>query len=111
MAPQLPSCRRFLRRRLYPGVGVVALLLAAPWAAAETYSSSTPVTIPAVGAAAPYHTTILVSGGPLTPTAVTKVTVTLQGFSHTFPRDVDVLLVGPTGRTVFLMSDVGSGTD
>ncbi len=35
----------------------------------------------------------------------------LNAFSHTFPGDVDVLLVGPTGQTVVLMSDVGSGTD
>ena len=36
------------------------------------------------------------------------VNVTLEGFSHEFPDDVDVLLVGPAGQTVILMSDAGA---
>lgn len=38
---------------------------------------------------------------------VTSLTVTLGNYSHTFPDDVDVLLVGPTGATCLLMSDSG----
>jgi len=57
------------------------------------------------GPAAPFPSTISVSGVTGT---VTKVTVTLAGFAHTYPADVDVLLVGPTGQTLLLMSDVGS---
>jgi subtilisin-like proprotein convertase family protein len=37
--------------------------------------------------------------------------VTLTGLNHTFPSDVDVLLVSPTGRKFILMSDVIGGTD
>jgi subtilisin-like proprotein convertase family protein len=66
------------------------------------------VSIPNSGAATPYPSTINVSGisGP-----VTKVTATLHGLTHTFPGDLDVLLVGPGGQKVILMSDAGSGTD
>jgi hypothetical protein len=42
---------------------------------------------------------------------VVKVTATITNFSHTFPGDVDLLLVGPGGQNVMLMSDVGGGTD
>jgi len=72
-----------------------------------TFSNPAPITIPASGTsgpAAPYPSTINVSG--LTG-VVTKVTVTLNGFTHTFPADVDVLLVGPGGQQCILMSDAG----
>ena len=42
---------------------------------------------------------------------MTKVTVTLKQMTHTFPDDVDVLLVGPTGVKFILMSDVIGSTD
>jgi hypothetical protein len=38
---------------------------------------------------------------------VTKVTATLHGFEHTYPQDVDILLVGPQGHATLLMSDAG----
>lgn len=59
----------------------------------------------APSAAAPYPSTIAVSG--LESHAVVKVTVTLHGLSHTYPDDLDVLLVGPRGQQVMLMSDAG----
>jgi hypothetical protein len=37
--------------------------------------------------------------------------VTLNELSHTFPADIDMLLVGPQGQTVILMSDAGGGFD
>lgn len=61
-----------------------------------------------VALATPYPSTINVSGVTGT---VTKVTVFLDNFSHTFPSDVDILLVGPGGQRLQLMSDVGGGTD
>ena len=38
---------------------------------------------------------------------ITNLTVTLTNFNHTWASDVDVLLVGPAGQKVLLMSDVG----
>ena len=38
-----------------------------------------------------------------------NVTVGLRGFNQTWGSDVDVLLVGPAGQSVIVMSDVGSG--
>src|SRR6185503_1794692 len=35
----------------------------------------------------------------------------LKGLSHTYPDDLDILLVGPAGQKVVLMSDAGGGTD
>src|SRR5206468_3603477 len=40
---------------------------------------------------------------------ISNVTVTLRGLSHTFPDDLDILLVGPGGQTLMLMSDAGGG--
>jgi len=42
---------------------------------------------------------------------VTIKSVTLNGVSHTFPSDIDVVLQSPNGTYVVLMSDAGSGTD
>jgi subtilisin-like proprotein convertase family protein len=65
---------------------------------------------PAVaGLANPYPTMINVAGLPTT--GVTVKSVKLGNFNHTFPDDVDIVLVSPTGQQVILMSDVGGGTD
>ena len=42
---------------------------------------------------------------------VTDVDVTLNGFTSEFPDDLDVMLVGPNGRKVILMSDACGGDD
>lgn len=54
-----------------------------------------------------YPSPILVSGEV---GVVQRVSVTLNGFSHAFPSDVDFLLVSPSGRKVVLMSDFGAGS-
>jgi len=79
-----------------------------------SFSNATPIIIPATGTgsvtgapAAPYPSTINVSG--ITGT-VSKVTVQLFNFNYdTFPDDADILLVGPGGQKLLLMSDVGAG--
>jgi Ca2+-binding RTX toxin-like protein len=81
------------------------VLLAAQTAAAQTtFSNSSPIVIPESGAATPYPSTISVSG---LSAAVTDVDVTLNNVTHTFPDDIDVLLVGPQGQKVIVMSDAG----
>jgi YVTN family beta-propeller protein len=57
--------------------------------------------------AVPYPSNITVSGLSGT---VSKIYVKLNGFSHTFPADVDILLVAPNGANAIIMSDVGGGT-
>ena len=86
---------------------VVALALA-PSALALTHSNTS--AIPVSDSATPptasslYPSQITVAGET---GAITDVDVTLSGFSDSFPDDVDVLLVGPTGQAVILMSDAG----
>ena len=81
------------------------------------FCNQTPINIPQPpnaplqpAPAAPYPSTITVTSVP-DGHVVSGLTVTLKGFSHTNPDDVDVLLVGPDGTDVFLMSDVGGSTD
>ena len=86
-----------------------AIFLAPPTISAQTttFSNSTPIIINDGDAATPYPSDILVSGlGP-----VEKVTVTLSGLNHTFPDDIDILLVGPQGQNLIIFSDVGGGPD
>lgn len=71
-------------------------------------ANPTSITIPNSGAGTPYPSPIAVSG---ISAPVAKVTATLHSLSHTFPGDLDVLLVGPAGQKVMLMSDVGGTND
>jgi subtilisin-like proprotein convertase family protein len=75
----------------------------------STFTQAAPITIPAtVGSASPYPSALSVVGVTGT---VTGLKVRLTGVNHTFPDDVDVMLVGPTGASLVLMSDAGGGTD
>ena len=71
-----------------------------------TFTNAAPITINDNSAATPYPSNIAVSGLSGT---ILKVTVKLNGVSHTFPDDIDVLLVGPGGNLI-IMSDVGGST-
>ncbi|HKX62612.1 MAG TPA: DUF11 domain-containing protein, partial [Verrucomicrobiae bacterium] len=72
----------------------------------QEYSNPEAVLLPELdpGPASIYPLNISVSG--LT-SAVDKVTVTLRNITHFWPDDLDVLLVGPGGVRVLLMSDCG----
>ena len=76
-------------------------------AGTSTIANTSAITIPSGGNASPYPSQIVVSSVAGT---ITNVKAKLTGFSHTYTRDVDVLLVGPGGQSVVLMSDVGSST-
>lgn len=75
--------------------------------ATSNFSNTAAVSIPTGGNATPYPTSLTVSGVTGT---VSKVTATLNGFNHTYTNDVDILLVGPGGQSVVLMSDVAEAT-
>lgn len=71
--------------------------------------NSTPVEIPGEGSsgvARPYASTIHVTG---VVGGLTDVDATLNQFAHSFPADVRVLLVGPTGQSVVLLAGTGAG--
>jgi subtilisin-like proprotein convertase family protein len=89
--------------------GLVALLVdSGPAAAAVgSFANSAPITIQDNAPATPYPSTITVLGLSGT---ITQVAVTLSDLSHTFSEDIDILLVGPGGQTVLLVSDVGAAT-
>src|SRR6185503_2364926 len=72
------------------------------------YSNTTLVSIPDSGIGSLYPSRISVASLPTNPS---KVTVTLKGLSHSWPDDLDVLLVGPSGQKALLMSDAGAGND
>ncbi|HWD90880.1 MAG TPA: hypothetical protein VG938_00895 [Verrucomicrobiae bacterium] len=83
--------------------------IASASAATATFSNTNTIVIndsdspPTV--ATPYPSTNLVTG--LDGTLITKVTVSLFGFAHTFPSDVDIVLVGPQGQNAIVFSNVG----
>jgi subtilisin-like proprotein convertase family protein len=93
----------------------VASILGAVFASAAqgafAFSNGNTITIPAgatSGNANPYPSSINVSGlqGP-----IGKATVTLTNLTHTWPDDIDILLSGPAGQAVILMSDAGTSLD
>lgn len=85
-------------------LGTVAFNYTLP--ATTTFANTTPITIPESGPATAYPSTIAVAG---LEGLIGKVTVTLNNLSHAFPDDVDILLVGPEGQKLILMSDTGGG--
>ncbi|MBP7867799.1 MAG: S8 family serine peptidase [Acidobacteria bacterium] len=74
-----------------------------------SFSNTAAISIPTtVGNASPYPSDITVSGMSGN---ITKVTATLTNFSHTYPSDVQILLVSPGGQKCALLAGTGGGTD
>jgi subtilisin-like proprotein convertase family protein len=103
--------RRY-RTALVVCLGTCASLGIPPAVGAQTFSNPTPITIPGSGTgsttgapATPYPSNITVAG--LT-APIARVSITLKGFSHAFPDDVDILLVAPDGARLVVLSDVGA---
>ncbi len=79
----------------------------APGSTTQTFSNTAAITINDNGNASPYPSNINVTGV----SSFTRMEVRLVGFSHTYPDDVDILLVGPQGQRAILMSDAGDNFD
>lgn len=82
---------------------LVCFALSATVSAQTTFTNPASISIPNSGQATPYPSSISVSG---LPTSITKVTVSLNNYSHTFPDDVDMMLVAPNGTRMVISSDV-----
>ncbi len=74
----------------------------------KTFSNSSAITVPDQGPAAVYPSPVSVLGLSGT---ITKVSVRLIRLTHSNPDDLDILLVGPAGQKVLLMSDAGGSED
>jgi choice-of-anchor C domain-containing protein len=72
-----------------------------------TFANNTLITIPDIGNASPYPSGINVQG--LTGN-IEQVRVKIN-LTHSFPDDLDILLAGPGGQNVILMSDAGGNAD
>jgi subtilisin-like proprotein convertase family protein len=81
--------------------------LAAEQAAAATRATRSNTATIAIPDSSSSSSTIVVSERG----RIKDLDVTLVGLSHTFPDDLDIMLIGPTGAAVPLMSDVCGGAD
>lgn len=94
-------------------LGSTTTITVAPYTA--TTATAGPLSIPAgapvstSGVASPYPSAINVGGLPTSGVRVKSVNI--NGISHTFPGDIDMLLQAPNGSNVILMSDRGGGGD
>ena len=107
-------------RQLYSGalvvcVGTLASVAIPRAAGAQTFTNATSIVIPATGTGATtgapaslYPSNITVSGMTA---PIGRVSITLNGYSHTFPDDVDFLLVAPDGTKFTVLSDSGDTND
>ncbi|MFN7614276.1 MAG: proprotein convertase P-domain-containing protein, partial [Phycisphaerae bacterium] len=77
-------------------------------ASAQVYTSSGAITINDSGPANPYPSVINVTNGP---TSIARLSVRINGLTHTFSPDIDVMLVAPGGQSVILMSDAGNSSN
>lgn len=85
-------------------LAALAALVAARSALGQVFSNSVPIAIPDTGLASPFPSSIQVSGMG----AVESVAVVLDGLSHTYAGDLDILLVGPDGTGTLILSDAGA---
>jgi hypothetical protein len=75
----------------------------------RTFDGPARLDILQLGAGDPFPATLQVGG--FKKAKVKDVNVVLRDFNHTFPDDVDVLLVSPEGESAFILSDVGTNND
>ena len=70
----------------------------------SAFTNSSAIIIPDFGPGNPYPSVIPISG---VSGVVSGATVTLQGFAHTFPHDVNIMLISPAGQQLVLLAHVG----
>jgi len=70
-------------------------------------TNSTSITIPESGKATPYPSQITIAGAV---GLVERVIVKLNNFSHLYPADLDIVLVGPQGQKSVVMGAVGGAS-
>lgn len=70
------------------------------------FSNASRITITDNNSASPYPSPIEVA---CLPGLIKHLMVTLDGVTHNFPDDIDVLLTGPGGQAIKLLSDAGGG--
>jgi hypothetical protein len=77
-------------------------------ATAATFTNPTPIGINDADVGTPYPSNINVTGltGP-----VLSVKVTLNGYSHSFPDDMGMVLKGPTGAALLIQDGAGDDPD
>ncbi len=68
------------------------------------FCNTASISIPLGGAATPYPSPIVIAGQP---PAASVCSVSLNGISHAFPDDIDILLARTAGTNALIMSDVG----
>jgi hypothetical protein len=74
---------------------------------ATTFENQGAITINQGGAAAPYPSSIVVSGAP---TVIGSMRVTLYHYTGQTPDNLDILLVGPNGTKFIIMAAAGGTT-
>jgi uncharacterized repeat protein (TIGR01451 family) len=76
----------------------------------QSFSNSGTITIPYIGPGSPYPSSIQISGLTNGPASlwVSKVTATLNDFTHSWPHDVEAVLVSPAGQELVLMEHTGA---
>lgn len=91
------------------GVVTQAVRLGARRVYKQTVDNPSQIAVPlgsTFGAASPYPSQIVVGE---TAGVIEDVSVAIHGINHTWAEDLDILLVGPQGQSVILLSDVGAG--
>jgi len=78
-----------------------------PLSRVDSVASATGLILNDLANASPYPSVIVVSNMTQ---VLTRVTVSVTGFRHDNPADVKMLLVGPNGQNVELMSAAGAGS-
>ena len=101
-----PVTRRRVRAQRVPGRGGLTASHVRTRIVTRTFTSTVPILIPLDSPVSlPYPATIQVGG--FRQGRILNVQVTLLGFSHRVPDDLDIMLMGPGNVGTILMSDAG----